>query len=367
MTDTPFKEVWSGTAETYQDFILPLVSRTFALTIPQLPAALHRVVANAYLLCRVADTIEDDAALSAEDKRRYQEAFVEVVAGRTAPEVLAAELSPRLSMETIKAERELMRQLPLVIEMLRSLNRAQQAAIERCVGIMCRGMHRFQQNAGVHGLPTQRDMDQYCYYVAGVVGEMLTELFCDFDPAIAARREQMQRLAVSFGQALQMTNILKDQWEDRARGACWLPRDVFQRHGVDLSTIQPGGVTPGYGAALSELIGLAHSHLRNALAYTLLIPRQHTGIRRFCLWATGLSVLTLKNIQRKPDFRCGNDVKVSRGAVARTIMVTNVSVKRDALLRHLFDFAWHELPLTPLAPAWNDSLQHPERDSMQHA
>src|ERR1700679_59846 len=98
MTETPIKEVWTGTAEAYQDFILPLVSRTFALTIPQLPGALHGVVANAYLLCRIADTIEDDAALSAADKRRYEEAFVDVVNSRADAAQLAAELSPKLSL-----------------------------------------------------------------------------------------------------------------------------------------------------------------------------------------------------------------------------------------------------------------------------
>jgi len=50
--------------ETYQEKILQDVSRTFALTIPQLPPALRRVVSNAYLLCRIADTIEDDNALT---------------------------------------------------------------------------------------------------------------------------------------------------------------------------------------------------------------------------------------------------------------------------------------------------------------
>ena len=356
MTEHQLKEVWPGSAEAYQDYILPLVSRTFALTIPQLPGALHKVVANAYLLCRIADTIEDDAALPAADKRRYEEAFVDVVNGRADAAALAAELAPKLSLETIEAERHLMRELPLVIQVLRSFNRPQQNAIERCVTVMSRGMHRFQQAAatdgGLNGLATQRDMDSYCYYVAGVVGEMLTELFCDFDPAIAARREQMLHLGVSFGQALQMTNILKDQWEDRARGACWLPREVFQRHGLDLGQLQPGQYTPAYGAALTELLGVANAHLRNALEYTLLIPAEHVGIRKFCLWATGLAVLTLKNIQRKPDFTGGGEIKVSRGAVARTIMVTNVSVKRDALLRRLFDFAWRDLPTTKLGPEW---------------
>ena len=37
----------SGEADAYQDAILPKVSRTFALTIPQLPPELRRAVANA--------------------------------------------------------------------------------------------------------------------------------------------------------------------------------------------------------------------------------------------------------------------------------------------------------------------------------
>ncbi|MDL1867558.1 phytoene synthase, partial [Betaproteobacteria bacterium PRO4] len=40
----------------YQEHILQGVSRTFALTIPQLPPALREVVGNAYLLCRIVDT-----------------------------------------------------------------------------------------------------------------------------------------------------------------------------------------------------------------------------------------------------------------------------------------------------------------------
>ncbi len=53
-------------------------------------------------------------------------------------------------------------------------------------------------------------------------------------PAIAPT---LSTLAASFAQGLQMTNILKDVWEDRSRGACWLPQEVFCRHGVDLAQI----------------------------------------------------------------------------------------------------------------------------------
>jgi farnesyl-diphosphate farnesyltransferase len=339
---------WAGSADAYQDHVLPLVSRTFALTIPQLPDGLRRTVANAYLLCRLADTIEDEPALSAQEKRTFEESFIRVVNGQGDAAALAAELAPRLSEQTLAAERDLVRRLPLVMQITASLNPAQRGAIERCVGIMGRGMHRFQQGAGTQGLASLREMDAYCYFVAGVVGEMLTELFCDHHPAIAARRDEMMKFAVSFGQGLQMTNILKDQWEDRARGACWLPREVFARHGIDLAALAPGHYTAPFGQALSEMIGVAHSHLRNALNYTLLIPPEQAGIRRFCLWAVGLAVLTLRNLQLHPDFADGTQVKVSRAAVARTIMATNVAVRRDGLLRRLFEFTARELPVTPL-------------------
>ena len=56
---------------------------------------------------------------------------------------------------------------------------------------------------------------------------------------------------------------------------------------------------PRFGAGMRELVGVAHAHLRNALDYTLLIPGKETGIRRFCLWAIGLAVLTLRKIERQ--------------------------------------------------------------------
>ena len=82
-----------------------------------------------------------------------------------------------------------------------------------------------------------------------------------------------------------MTNILKDVWEDRSRGACWLPQEVFSRYGVDLAQLSPERSDARFRRRHAELIGVAHAHLRNALAFTLLIPGEEAGIRRFCLWA----------------------------------------------------------------------------------
>jgi farnesyl-diphosphate farnesyltransferase len=333
--------------EAYQDRILPYVSRTFALTIPQLPPALRTAVTNAYLLCRIADTIEDEPALSAAETLAFLQQFKAVVAGTGEPELLASELERRLSERTLPEERDLVRHMDRVIRITARLDAVPRAAIQRCVALMCYGMPHFQRNASLQGLPFASDLDDYCYYVAGVVGEMLTELFCDYSPDVAQRRRALHDLAASFAQGLQMTNILKDVWEDRSRGACWLPQEVFSRHGVDLGQLSAAQQDARFSAGMRELIGVAHAHLRDALKFTLLIPSKETGIRRFCLWAIGLAILTLRKIVLNPGFTAGTQVKVTRSAVAATRVLTNVAVRSDWMLKSLFALAARGVPLAP--------------------
>jgi 4,4'-diapophytoene synthase len=330
--------------EAYQMHILQGVSRTFALTIPQLPVQLCKVVANAYLLCRIADTIEDEVALDAQQKRHFAEQFIDVVAGRSPAEAFADGLHPLLSSTTIEAERELIRNSATIIRLTHGFTPAQRAVLERCVAIMGEGMAWFQANQNSAGLPDLSHLDAYCYYVAGVVGEMLTELFCDYSSDIARNRPQLLVLAVSFGQGLQMTNILKDLWEDRSRGACWLPQDVFREFGFDLNHLSRAQRDVAFAQGLRKLIGIAHWHLRNALTYTLLLPRHEQGLRRFCLWAIGMALLTLRKIHNNPAFTAGPQVKITRRSVAGTVLVANLFVARDGMLRWLFELVAAGLP-----------------------
>jgi farnesyl-diphosphate farnesyltransferase len=333
----------------YQAGILPGVSRTFALTIPVLPERLAGVMTNAYLLCRMADTIEDDIGLDNDQKSRFHARFVAVVRGDEPAESFAAELSPLLSSRSLPAERDLVRNCAAVIRVTRGLSSAEQAALTRCVGIMCAGMPEFQRNKSLRGLEDLRELAAYCYFVAGVVGEMCTDLFCLHSPELAAQRTAMMRLAVSFGQGLQMTNILKDIWDDRPANACWLPRSVFAGGNFDLERLEELHTSNAFREGLDTLLGVAHAHLRNALEYTCMIPKREVGIRRFCLWAIGLAVLTLRKIHRNPTFRSGNDVKVSRRTVKATVLTTNLTLMSNRALRVIFARAADGLPLASAA------------------
>lgn len=320
----------------YQDHALQGVSRTFALTIPELPESLRLVVGNAYLLCRIADTLEDAQSLSVDDKKRLSERFVEVVAGTADPARFGRDAFARLGDDTLEAERDLVRNADRVLRITYSFSDTDRAALLRCVRIMVDGMERFQEGRFTHGLRDEEQLDSYCYHVAGVVGEMLTELFCAHRPRIAKRRAELARLAASFGQGLQMTNILKDIWDDRGRNVCWLPRDVFEQEGFDLRRIDDGRDEAAYQVALGRLVASAAQHLENALAYTLLIPRSEQGIRQFCLWALGMAVLTLRRVNQRRDFASGSEVKISRRTVYATVLISRLFGRSDLMLRCLF-------------------------------
>lgn len=341
----------SATAEdlAYQAHILPGVSRTFALTIPVLPEDLARVMTNAYLLCRLADTIEDDVGLDNAQKSEFHARFVAVVKGEEAVGPFVAELLPLLSQRVLPAERDLVRNAAAVIRVTHSFSGEERAALNRCVGVMCRGMPEFQRNKSLRGLANLGELASYCYFVAGVVGEMCTELFCQHCPDIAKHRDAMMRLSVSFGQGLQMTNILKDIWDDRQANVCWLPRSVFAGGDFDFEHLEQLHTTGAFKQGLDELVGLAHAHLRNALEYTCLIPKREAGIRRFCLWAIGLAVLTLRKIHRNPTFLSGNEVKVSRRTVKATVFATNLTLMSNRALRLIFARAADGLPLASRA------------------
>lgn len=106
------------------------------------------------------------------------------------------------------------------------------------------------------------DLETYTYRVAGVVGQWLTEL-CDIrSPWVLAR-------AADLGQAMQLTNILRDVGEDWRRGRLYLPLDALRRHGLSREDLAAGWSWEGrppeaYRRLMEELIEEAESRYRRA-------------------------------------------------------------------------------------------------------
>ena len=299
----------------FQALLLDGVSRTFALTIPQLPKKLYGVVASTYLLCRIVDTIEDEVSLSLDQKKHFCSEFMHIVKTGANSELFTAELAPLLSEQTIPAEHTLIQALPRIIKITHKFDSDEIEALACCIKTMAEGMAIFQTQGLHDGLATLADMDKYCYYVAGSVGEMLTKLFCHYSPEIAKHKDELLKLSVSFGQGLQMTNILKDISDDAKRGVCWLPQDIFTETGFDLKNLTSETKDENFKKGMEHLISIAHNHLHNALKYTQILPSNETGIRNFCLWALGMAILTLKKIKHNVGFINSKSMKISHNQV----------------------------------------------------
>ena len=253
-----------------------------------------------------------------------------------------------LRPEAPASEIELLAGTPLVLEALSHLGSWTHAPIHRCIQEMTEGMcqvMRMLESGGNHlGLA---DLDQtltYCYYVAGTVGEMLTELFAEYSPAIAPQRQLLAPRAPAFGRALQLTNILKDIREDLERGSCWLPRREMAPHGLKPETLLRRENRPAAVTFLDEMIAVARAEADVALEYSLSVPSSEKGIRLFCIWPLFFAVLTLRELQSNPAVFDSKPVKISRQTVQQVMTQTRQLVQNDRELRSLY------LSFAPKAP-----------------
>jgi farnesyl-diphosphate farnesyltransferase len=309
-----FSSTTPNTDLAYQKAILGSVSRTFALTIPLLPAAIEKVVGNTYLLCRIVDTIEDAADLSPQTKQKLSALFLQAVLEKAPVESFVKPCLEALKNYGNQDELDLIAHTPTVLCILHTCSAADQEAVSRCVSIMSEGMSHFHGKQTKDGLKDLAEFEEYCYVVAGVVGELLTTIFSNHSSVFAHRIRNQEDLAIAFGQALQMTNILKDSPEDRARGVSWKPANISQ----------------------AQLLNIAYQKLQDSLRYTLLIPKTELGMRRFCFLAFGLAVMTLSKIADQTNFNHKDEVKLSRSTVMAFYSFTKIAVKSDTLMQAFF-------------------------------
>ncbi|HEY1435474.1 MAG TPA: squalene/phytoene synthase family protein [Thermoanaerobaculia bacterium] len=211
------------------EVLLEKTSRTFALSIPVLPEPTRREVMIAYLLFRIADTFEDAAHWSPEDRIA---ALAEFNALLRAPSRESAE---RLARGWVGREvahhagyQELMAETPFVLDAFFALSPGAIPPIREHVMRSADGMASIvaRTRDGALTLHSIQQLKDYCYLVAGIVGEMLSELFLLDRANLAPVAGYLRERAATFGEALQLVNILKDSAGDAAEGRRYLPAEV---------------------------------------------------------------------------------------------------------------------------------------------
>ena len=297
--------------------MLPRVSRTFAPTIRMLPKKLFLPVTVAYLLCRIADTVEDEPSLSKEEKQKYLALYADMFSntGLLKDFSLGVEKVPEHSQDVY-----LMKNLDRVMEVFQSFT----PEVQRLIGIwvveMVMGMKKFAQAKGrgkFQFLKSMKDLDEYTYYVAGTVGHLLTALFAHFSrnitPAVVQR---LEKFSSSFGKGLQMVNIIRDINADLKRGQSYIPDEILRKYNLTRKSIYASENREQAERMFNELIEMAIGHLDNALAYILTIPKEETRIRLFCLLPMFWAMQTLRIIQQNTLALLRLDsIKISRRTI----------------------------------------------------
>lgn len=285
-------------AVTSLDDLLLATSRTFAACIPLLAEPTRSAVRTAYLLFRIADTFEDAASWSRATRRAELEDFMSILE-RT--DLAAARESAARWVAARPTEHEgyldLLRETPQVLQDLdRHTPEAREVVVRHTLRTAA-GMIRFvdrSDEAGGLVLRSVLEVKDYCYVVAGIVGELLTELFVLAAPSLAAVRGDLDAHQIAFGEGLQLVNVLKDTDDDARDGRRYVPE-----------------------GKRAELMELAREDLRGAERYVAALARG--GAPRETVVFTALPLLlaraTLDRLAQD-----GPGAKVGRAVVAAALL-----------------------------------------------
>ena len=303
---------------------LKKVSRSFAVVIQQLPKELQDPVCLFYLILRGLDTVEDDMSIPQEEKEKMLISF----ADRLNEKPFTIE-----NIGDTQDYEDLMRHFDKIVREYQKLAPHYQNVITNITNEMAAGMNKYAHQDVV----SYEDWDDYCHYVAGLVGIGLSKLF------LASGLENSDRLkddALSneMGLFLQKTNIIRDFAEDLEQQRVFWPEEAWKNRVSELNELQSDkakGIE-----ALNELIMNALSHTPACLEY--LESLQDKMVFRFCAIPQLMAIATLKELYGNEDVLVKN-VKIRRGRTAKYFMsINNFEQTKKEFINILQSLAKHD-------------------------
>jgi len=131
-------------------------------------------------------------------------------------------------------------------------------------------------------------LQRYCHLVAGVVGEVAAQIFGQTQPQTTA-------YAHTLGQALQLTNIIRDVGEDAMRGRIYLPMNELAQFGVTVQDILKRQYSDRFTALMTFQAQRAQGLYDQALA---LLPAADRRAQKPGLMMASIYRALLREIQR---------------------------------------------------------------------
>lgn len=253
--------------------VLKETSRTFYIPITFLQRDLKKAVASAYLCMRAIDEIEDHEDIPKEQKAKALQ--------QTAA-LLETRFDDAAYQQALQPIRHLLPEVTLrLAEWIDYCPEGARHRMQLATAEMAEGMAKWALKDWV--VTTKEDLDDYTYYVAGLVGVMLSDLW-EWDAGIRTDRD----LAIGYGRGLQAVNILRNQEEDSERGVGYFPDDWSR----------------------ADMFAYAEENLAKADAYMEDITKR--SIRLFCQLPLTFAHKTLDAMKQGKE-------KMTRAEVERTV------------------------------------------------
>ncbi|CAN7032245.1 hypothetical protein HID58_029709 [Brassica napus] len=314
--------------------MLHKVSRSFSLVIQQLGTDLRNAVCVFYLVLRALDTVEDDTSIPTDEKLPILIAFHRHIYDTDWHYSCKSEESFNLfelshpfgillcdlqilinpTLGGTKEYKVLMDQFHHVAAAFLELEKGYQEAIEEITKRMGAGMAKFI----CQEVETVDDYDEYCHYVAGLVGLGLSKLFLASGSEVLL--PDWEHISNSMGLFLQKTNIIRDYLEDIneiPKSRMFWPRKIWGKYADKLEDLKYEENSTKAVHCLNEMVTNALTHIEDCLNYMAAL--RDPSIFRFCaipqqIMAIGTLALCYNNVQ---VFR--GVVKLRRGLTAKVI------------------------------------------------
>lgn len=301
-----------------RDIMVRQVSRTFALSIEQLPFVLRDAVSVAYLMFRISDGIEDHPHLSPDQKIHLLDLWAGVLSGRDAATTLTRSVA---GLDGSDPEVGVIQQTPLILDWLHELPAAYQPPILEHVHATTLGMARWQ----AHGpyVEDEPALDDYMHEVAGRVGYLVTDLFALFSPRIHEMKADLMPLSRECGLALQTVNVIRGIPKDYERGWVFVPQSYYERVGLTRETLLAPKNNSKALAVVGMLADKADRHLENGLRFITMFPRYEHSIRLSLIWPFLFAARTLSISRSNPDV-INSEAKITRREIQSIVIDTKL-------------------------------------------
>lgn len=301
---------------------VPAVSRTFAITIDVLDEPMSSRICLGYLICRIADTIEDASHVPPAAKVDLLERFDAVLdPDATTDAATFVDAVSHWVPDEPGAEWDLVMETPRVFGAFEETSPSTRTAMRAPMRELVQGLALFvDRHAATEGLRirSRRELEEYCHYAAGTVGELITNLtVLGADVEAAELRDRGH----AFGILLQLVNIAKDVHDDyEAENNVYLPSNWLAEEGVDQEEVCAREHREGSAAVVRRTVAHARTFVDDAETYLHRAP--FANGRSLAAWGIPflLAIGTMRELSARPAAAVApGAVKVDRPEVLAII------------------------------------------------